>query len=78
MTAQDPKGETIHDPLDLPYPDYIPYPFHPGEDEYPYPVEAAALTYDGLHPSDEGCDILAGLFADAVRKALRWTNMERT
>lgn len=56
--------------LDLPYPDYIPYPFRPGEDEYPYPVEAAALTYDGLHPSDEGCDILAGLFADAVRKVL--------
>lgn len=56
--------------LDLPYPDYIPYPFRPGEDDYPYPPEAADLTYDGLHPSDEGCDILAGLFADRILKII--------
>ena len=55
--------------LDLPYPDYIGVPFHPGEDAYPYPEEAIALTYDGLHPSDEGADILAGLFAGKIREA---------
>ena len=53
----------------LPYPDYIGIPFHPGKDEYPYPKEAIALTYDGLHPSDEGADLLAGLFAEKIREA---------
>ncbi len=55
---------------DLPYPEYIGKLFRPGEDEYPYPPEAAALTYDGLHPSDEGCRILADLFADRIEKIL--------
>ncbi len=56
---------------DLPYPDYIGHPFHPGKDEYPYPPEAAALTYDGLHPTDRGCQILADLFAEKIEKILR-------
>ena len=56
--------------LDLPYPDYIGHPFHPGKDEYPYPPEAVALTYDGLHPSDEGCQILADLFAEKIREII--------
>jgi lysophospholipase L1-like esterase len=30
------------------YPDYIGIPFHPGADEYPYPVDATGYTYDGL------------------------------
>ena len=29
-----------------------------------------ALTYDGLHPSDEGCQILANLFAETIRKLI--------
>lgn len=55
---------------DLPYPDYIGQPFDPARDAYPYPPEAAALTYDGLHPTDEGCRILAELFADRIEKIL--------
>ena len=61
------QGETY---VDLPYPDYIGKPFCPGKDEYPYPVEAIALTYDGLHPSDRGCQILADIFADKMEEIL--------
>ena len=61
-------GDTYRD---LKYPDYIGHPFRPGEDEYPYPPEAVALTYDGLHPSDEGNQILADLFAGKIRELLR-------
>ena len=56
--------------VDLPYPDYVGVHFDPGRDVYPYPPEAAALTYDGLHPSDDGCRILAGLFAAELKKLL--------
>jgi lysophospholipase L1-like esterase len=49
----------LRDPLthsyrDYPYPDYITIPFDPATDDYPYPPEAAGMTYDGLHPSDAG------------------------
>ena len=50
----------------LPYPEYIGLPFDPGADEYPYPPEAASLTYDGLHPTDRGNQIIADMFADAI------------
>ena len=56
---------------DLPYPDYIGVPFSPRNDPYPYPPEAAWMTYDGLHPTDEGCEILACLFAERIRKAMK-------
>ena len=36
------------------YPDFIDVPFNPATDEYPYPIESIAMTYDGLHPSDAG------------------------
>ena len=55
---------------DLPYPDYIGIPFNPKEDPYPYPPEAIRMTYDGLHPSDEGCEILANLFAGKIRELI--------
>lgn len=55
----------------LSYPDYIGIPFDPKHDEYPYPPEAVALTYDGLHPSDEGADILASLYAGKMREVLK-------
>ena len=55
---------------DLPYPDYIDIPFDPRTDEYPYPPEAVFLTYDGLHPSDEGSEILAKLFAERFRRII--------
>ena len=42
-----------------PYPDFIDVPFNPETDEYPYPVEAMGVTYDGLHPSDKGFKVIA-------------------
>ena len=44
---------------DYPYPDYTTIPFDPALDEYPYPAEAIGMTYDGLHPSDAGCAVIA-------------------
>jgi lysophospholipase L1-like esterase len=41
------------------YPKFIDIPFNPSTDDYPYPVEAIELTYDGLHPSDMGCEVIA-------------------
>ena len=44
---------------DLKYPDYLDVPFNPENDTYPYPVEASSMTYDGLHPSDKGYEVIA-------------------
>lgn len=41
------------------YPSFIDIHFNPETDEYPYPVEAMDITYDGLHPSDKGFEIIA-------------------
>jgi lysophospholipase L1-like esterase len=41
------------------YPSFIDLPFNPQTDEYPYPVNAINMTYDGLHPSDKGYAIIA-------------------
>jgi len=41
------------------YPDFTSVPFNPETDEYPYPPEAINMTYDGLHPSDKGNEIIA-------------------
>ena len=41
------------------YPQFIDVPFNPETDEYPYPVEAGDMTYDGLHPSDKGYAVIA-------------------
>ncbi len=46
---------------DFKYPDYVDVPFNPETDEYPYPVEASDMTYDGLHPSDKGYEVIAGM-----------------
>lgn len=43
------------------YPAYTAVPFDPEHDEYPYPVEAINMTYDGLHPSDKGYEVIAGM-----------------
>ncbi|GGH22111.1 hypothetical protein GCM10007423_03720 [Dyadobacter endophyticus] len=44
---------------DFVYPSYVDVPFNPESDEYPYPVEASDMTYDGLHPSDKGYEVIA-------------------
>ncbi|MCH4070688.1 MAG: SGNH/GDSL hydrolase family protein [Lachnospiraceae bacterium] len=55
---------------DLAYPDYIGVPYDPDKDEYPYPEQAIGMTYDGLHPSDEGADIIAGILAEEILKVI--------
>jgi len=44
---------------DFKYPDYIDVPFNPEADEYPYPEQSIDMTYDGLHPSDKGYEVIA-------------------
>lgn len=57
---------------DLPYPDYCGVPFDPAKDEYPYPPEAVGMTYDGLHPSDEGNARIAGMFIDKIKEIYKY------
>ncbi|MBL7698621.1 MAG: SGNH/GDSL hydrolase family protein [Chitinophagaceae bacterium] len=44
---------------DYKYPEFVNIAFNPGKDQYPYPPDAVDITYDGLHPSDKGYEILA-------------------
>jgi len=62
------KDETTAQYVNLTYPEYIEKPFNPDMDEYPYPPEAAAMTYDGLHPSDQGYEIIAGMLVKVFKK----------
>jgi len=50
------------------YPNYIDIPFNPDTDEYPYPLGAGNITYDGLHPTDKGFDIIAERLLKVFRK----------
>ena len=50
------------------YPDFIGIPFNPETDEYPYPVDAMNITYDGLHPSDKGYSIIARVLVKIMKK----------
>ena len=50
------------------YPEYIGIPFNPDTDEYPYPVDAIDLTYDGLHPSDKGYVIITNMLVKVMKK----------
>jgi lysophospholipase L1-like esterase len=50
---------------DYTYPDYINIPFNES-DEYPYPIGAVDVTYDGIHPSDKGCAIIAKMVAKEI------------
>src|SRR5690606_36337740 len=52
------------------YPEYIDIPFDPEHDDYPYPKEAIHLTYDGLHPSDKGYEIIASKLKGAARRLI--------
>lgn len=49
------------------YPESINIPFDPATDEYPYPPAAIGKTYDGLHPSDEGNEIIADLLVKIMK-----------
>jgi lysophospholipase L1-like esterase len=49
------------------FPDFIDKPFNPLTDEYPYPVEAIDMTYDGLHPSDKGYEVIANMLIDVLK-----------
>jgi len=51
---------------EYPYPDYVDIPFNEA-DEYPYPVRAIDMTYDGIHPSDKGCAVIAEMLAKVIK-----------
>ena len=50
------------------YPEYKDIPFDPTSDEYPYPTEAIDMTYDGLHPSDKGYEVIASMILKVIGK----------
>ena len=50
------------------YPKFIDIPFNPEKDEYPYPVESIDRTYDGLHPSDKGYELITRKLVKIMRK----------
>lgn len=51
-----------------PYPSFINIPFNPETDEYPYPPAAMNVTFDGLHPSDKGFEMIANLLVKIMKK----------
>lgn len=55
------KDSTTGEYKNYNYPDFVGVPFNPETDEYPYPLEAINMTYDGLHPSDKGNTVIADL-----------------
>ena len=62
---RDPETRGVY--KNYPYPRYIGIPFNPDTDEYPYPVDAIDITYDGLHPSDKGYAIIANMLVNVMR-----------
>lgn len=50
------------------YPEYTTIPFDPEKDEYPYPKTSIRMTYDGLHPSDKGYEVIANSIVKKWRK----------
>jgi lysophospholipase L1-like esterase len=53
---------------DFRYPDFIGVPFNPDTDAYPYPPEAIDMTYDGLHPSDKGYEVIAKMLVKIMKR----------
>lgn len=53
-----------------PYPEYTKIPFDPAQPEYAYPEDAIDMTFDGLHPSNRGCTVIAKDLIKAMKKAL--------
>lgn len=52
------------------YPGYTTIPFNPATDEYPYPADAIDMTYDGLHPSDKGFEVISNMLIKIMEKYL--------
>ncbi|MCE7040521.1 SGNH/GDSL hydrolase family protein [Dyadobacter sp. CY312] len=50
------------------YPEYTSIPFDAEKDAYPYPVESINMTYDGLHPSDKGYQVIARMIEKKWKK----------
>jgi len=50
------------------YPDFVGMPFNPDKDDYPYPLQAIDNTYDGLHPSDKGCRVIADMLVKVLNR----------
>ena len=50
------------------YPEFINIPFNPATDEYPYPMGAMNITFDGLHPSDKGFAMIADMLVHIMKK----------
>lgn len=48
------------------YPEFVDVPFNSESDEYPYPSEAIGMTYDGLHPSDKGYEVIARMLVSIL------------
>ena len=49
------------------YPAYTEIPYNPDTDQYPYPLAAIGVTYDGLHPSDKGNEIISKLLVKMLK-----------
>ena len=62
---KDPSGGTYKN---YRYPSFIGIPFDPQKDEYPYPKESINVTYDGLHPSDKGYEIITSKLLAVFKK----------
>lgn len=59
------------------YPAFINVPFNPATDAYPYPPAAIDMTYDGLHPSDKGYAVMAGMIRDVMKKEVKWARQSK-
>jgi lysophospholipase L1-like esterase len=53
------------------YPHFENVSFNPDKDDYPYPLAAVNFTYDGLHPSDKGCQVIADMLVKAMKHELK-------
>lgn len=62
---KDPQSGEYHN---YPYPDYTTIPFDPAQSDYAYPPEAADMTFDGLHPSNQGAAEIAKRIVKVLKK----------
>ncbi len=62
------KNPQTEEYKDFAYPDFIGIPFDTEKDEYPYPIESINITYDGLHPSDKGYQLISKALYPVFKK----------